>query len=151
MEPVSRRSRSGIARRRHLAPSYWDPLTTLKARPHIAVVGAGMAGLSCATTLQQAGYRVSLFDKSRSAGGRMSTRRDGSWQWDHGAQYFTARHPAFRTELRRWQDAGVAAAWPVQVAVLQRTDEIDTPGNSAGLALRRHDARRLQRAHDVAR
>ncbi|MEF8717273.1 MAG: NAD(P)-binding protein [Candidatus Accumulibacter necessarius] len=45
--------------------------------------------------LQRAGLEVSLFDKSRGPGGRMSTRRGDDWQCDHGAQYFTARHPAF--------------------------------------------------------
>ncbi|MGA8880775.1 MAG: FAD-dependent oxidoreductase, partial [Azonexus sp.] len=59
--------------------------------PHLALIGAGIAGLSCATALQQAGLKVSLFDKGRGPGGRMSTRRGDDWQCDHGAQYFTAR------------------------------------------------------------
>ena len=62
----------------------------------IAVIGAGLSGLSCAQALAQAGHPVHLFDKSRGPSGRMSTRRssDGAtdWQCDHGAQYFTARH-----------------------------------------------------------
>jgi renalase len=78
---------------------------------HLALIGAGISGLSCGTRLQQAGLEVSLFDKSRSAGGRMSTRRGDDWQCDHGAQYFTARHPDFRAEVARWQQAGVAALW----------------------------------------
>lgn len=83
--------------------------------PHIAVIGAGMAGLSCATALQQAGFQVSIFDKSRGPAGRMSTRRGDGWQCDHGAQYFTARDPAFRAEVARWQQLGAAALWPAQV------------------------------------
>jgi hypothetical protein len=79
--------------------------------PHLAVIGSGIAGLSCATALQQAGIEVSLFDKSRGPGGRMSTRRGDDWQCDHGAQYFTARHPEFRAEVARWQQAGVADLW----------------------------------------
>ncbi|EXI81308.1 MAG: Dehydrosqualene desaturase [Candidatus Accumulibacter sp. BA-94] len=79
--------------------------------PRVALIGAGIAGLSCAAQLQQAGLEVSLFDKSRGAGGRMSTRRGDGWQCDHGAQYFTARHPDFRAEVARWQQAGVAALW----------------------------------------
>lgn len=79
--------------------------------PHIAVIGAGIAGLSCATALQQAGFRVSVFDKGRGPGGRMSTRRGDGWQCDHGAQYFTARDPGFRAEVARWELAGVAAQW----------------------------------------
>jgi predicted NAD/FAD-dependent oxidoreductase len=34
--------------------------------------------------LQQAGLEVSLFDKSRNPGGRISTRRDGAWHSDIG-------------------------------------------------------------------
>lgn len=79
--------------------------------PHLALVGAGIAGLSCATVLQQAGLEVSVFDKGRGPGGRMSTRRGDSWQCDHGAQYFTARHAEFRAEVARWQQAGVADLW----------------------------------------
>ena len=89
--------------------------------PHtVAVIGAGMAGLSCAHALVQAGHAVHLFDKSRGPSGRMSTRRaedaHGPWQCDHGVQYFTARDPAFRAEVARWQQAGVAALWDARLA-----------------------------------
>ena len=90
----------------------------MSATSRIAVIGAGIAGLSCATALQQAGCTVSVFDKSRGPGGRMSTRRGSDWQCDHGAQYFTARHPDFRSEVARWQAAGVAALWTPRLAVL---------------------------------
>lgn len=83
-----------------------------------AVIGAGMAGLSCATVLQQAGHAVRVFEKSRGAGGRMSTRRGGDWQCDHGAQYFTARHPDFLLEVARWTQAGVAHRWQPRLFVL---------------------------------
>lgn len=89
----------------------------MKNHRNVAIVGAGMAGLSCAKELQKAGIVVTLFDKSRGPSGRMSTRRGEGWQCDHGAQYFTARHPAFRAEVMRWQAAGVAAVWQPQLAV----------------------------------
>lgn len=86
----------------------------------IAVIGAGLAGLSCAQALLRAGHAVHVFDKARGPSGRMSTRRaddvDGPWQCDHGAQYFTARDPAFRAEVARWQQAGVAALWNARLA-----------------------------------
>ena len=87
----------------------------VRSSPHIAIVGAGMAGLSCAQALAGAGMRVRLFDKGRGPGGRMSTRRSNDWQCDHGAQYFTARDPAFRAEVARWQAAGAAALWKAEV------------------------------------
>ncbi|MBL8413163.1 MAG: FAD-dependent oxidoreductase [Propionivibrio sp.] len=84
---------------------------------HFAVIGAGIAGLSCATALQQAGLKVSLFDKSRGPAGRMSTRHGDGWQCDHGAQYFTARDPDFRAEVSRWVEAGVAGLWKPRLKV----------------------------------
>lgn len=82
----------------------------------IAIVGAGMAGLACAEKLASAGCEVSLFDKGRRAGGRMSTRRSatshGPAAFDHGAQYMTARDPAFRARVARWREAGLVAPWP---------------------------------------
>lgn len=90
--------------------------------PYIAVIGAGIAGLSCATELHRAGFKVAVFDKSRGPAGRMSTRRGDGWQCDHGAQYFTARHPAFRAEVARWQAAGVAAPWQSRLAVIGGLD-----------------------------
>ncbi len=91
----------------------------------IAIVGAGLAGLSCAQALLQAGHTVHVFDKSRGPSGRMSTRRaeddNGPWQCDHGAQYFTARDPAFRAEVARWQQAGVAALWNARLASFDGT------------------------------
>ena len=91
----------------------------------IAVIGAGLAGLSCAQALLQAGHTVHVFDKARGPSGRMSTRRaeddNGPWQCDHGAQYFTAREPAFRAEVARWQQAGVAALWDARLASFDGT------------------------------
>ena len=62
---------------------------------HFAIIGAGMAGISAARTLVQAGHRVSVFEKSRGAGGRMATRETPFGNFDHGAQYFTVRDPRF--------------------------------------------------------
>lgn len=94
----------------------------MQKQPEIAIVGAGLAGLACARRLQLAGTRVTVLDKSRSAGGRMSTRRGEDWQCDHGAQYFTMRHPLFRAEVERWLKAGVAAPWQPTLRVIGGND-----------------------------
>jgi predicted NAD/FAD-dependent oxidoreductase len=81
-----------------------------------AIIGAGMAGLACAEQLVAQGHQVTLHDKGRGPGGRMSTRRIstdlGEVSFDHGAQYFTARDPAFVAQLGRWLETGAAAPWP---------------------------------------
>ena len=82
----------------------------------IGIIGAGIAGLACATRLTGAGQDVVLFDKGRGPGGRLSTRRlatdSGEIGFDHGAQYMTARDPAFVAQIERWVAAGHAARWP---------------------------------------
>ncbi len=74
--------------------------TPVPAAPrHIAVVGAGIAGITCARTLVQAGHTVTVFEKSRGAGGRMSCRTTEHGGFDHGAQYFTVRDARFALAL----------------------------------------------------
>ena len=63
--------------------------------PVAAFRGAGMAGVSCARQLAQAGWSVTLLDKSRGWGGRMATRKTEFGSFDHGAQYFTMRDARF--------------------------------------------------------
>jgi len=44
----------------------------LSLRQHIAVVGAGPAGLAAATTAAQRGHRVSLFERGPELGGQFN-------------------------------------------------------------------------------
>ena len=90
----------------------------------VAIIGAGMAGLSSARMLRAAGVSVTLFDKGRGLGGRMSTRRQDDVQFDHGAQYFTARGTSFRLLIRELKDRGAVAEWSDGMFV-------GTPGMSA--------------------
>lgn len=77
----------------------------------IAVIGAGIAGLVAARALS-ARHEVTLFEKARGAGGRMSTRYAGTYEFDHGAQFFTARSARFRRFLEPHIAAGHVAPWP---------------------------------------
>ena len=63
----------------------------------IAIIGAGMASLSCARTLRRAGFYVEIFEGDRVVGGRMGTSRLGVVPFDHGAQYVSVRSNRFRT------------------------------------------------------
>jgi renalase len=81
----------------------------------IVIVGAGLSGLVAARTLKENGHESVVFDKARSVGGRMATRRlsghGGTALLDHGAQFFTARSPEFQAEVDRWLSLGVAREW----------------------------------------
>lgn len=78
----------------------------------IAIIGAGLAGLSAARLLAAAGRPVRLFDKGRGVGGRLATRRithaGASHSFDHGAQYVRAEGQDFAALLEGMQ----ARAWP---------------------------------------
>jgi renalase len=89
---------------------------------NVAIIGAGIAGLSCAKALSNNGFEVTLFEKSRGVSGRLSTRVRPAWQCDHGAQYFTAKTPQFKYELEKWLMADVAQLWQPHLAVLDGHD-----------------------------
>ena len=76
----------------------------------IAVIGAGIAGLTLAQELAPLA-EVEVFEKSRGYGGRMATRSVEPYQFDHGAQFFTARSEAFKAFLQTHIERGHVARW----------------------------------------
>lgn len=94
----------------------------------IGIIGAGMAGLSAATSLKADGHELVVYDKGRGPGGRMSARRArtplGEARFDHGAQFFTARDPGFVAQVERWVSQGHAAHWDARMV------HVDASGDS---------------------
>ena len=80
--------------------------------PAIAIIGAGIAGLTCAHELAAAGMAPVVFEKGRGLGGRVATRRttEGA-QFYHGAQLITTRDDDFRRVMAAMADAGEAVSW----------------------------------------
>ena len=85
--------------------------------PSVAVIGAGLAGLTCARALADHNIDVTVFEKSGGYGGRCATRRDGPWRFDHGAQYFTVRDDRLLPYMHSWEHQGVIAPWQGTIAV----------------------------------
>ena len=71
----------------------------------IAIIGAGLSGLALASRLSDK-FDITLFDKSHSVGGRMSTRRRDGYSFDHGAQYFSVKSDEFRAFLEPYMEKG---------------------------------------------
>ncbi len=82
----------------------------------VAIVGAGIAGLSARRLLVQQGLRVLTLEKSRGVGGRIASRRARGEILDFGAQCFTQNQP-------RWRDALSALAPVIQ--------SVPSPNNSS--------------------
>lgn len=93
----------------------------------IAVVGAGISGIACATELANAGHKVVVLDRGVRLGGRMATqslRLEGKWQGhliDVGAAYPTTSHPDFAKLMKVWAKKGLAHEWTNTFHVAQGT------------------------------
>jgi len=82
----------------------------------VAIIGAGLSGLSAAQHLAAKGFDVLIVEKSQGVGGRAATRRmqlpDGTERLvDHGAQFFTARDPLFQSQVSAWLSQGICFEW----------------------------------------
>jgi predicted NAD/FAD-dependent oxidoreductase len=104
-------------------------MTCIASSFRVAVIGAGIAGATCARALSLSGCAVHVVDKSRGAGGRLATRR---LEWldphgrrriakvDHGAPAFTARSADFRQFLATTSEPGALAQWTPTLAAGSR-------------------------------
>lgn len=94
----------GEYERRVHRPSRGSPLT-------VAIIGGGVAGAAAARALKDAGQVVTVFDKGRGPGGRVSTRHEGPLRFDHGAPFFTVRDERFARWARAWWQERVINQW----------------------------------------
>lgn len=82
----------------------------------VAVVGTGISGAVCASSLAKNGISVTIFDSARGPGGRMSQRREVSEDgkelvFDHGAPYFTITNAEVLGLVSEWESRGLVAEW----------------------------------------
>ncbi len=84
----------------------------------IAIIGAGMAGITCAIELQKLGKNVIILEKSRGVGGRMATRRLFETIADHGTCYLSPKQPQFQAVFDRLIDAKVVTTWTNTISIL---------------------------------
>lgn len=76
----------------------------------IAIIGAGMAGLTLAHHLKENAHIV-VFEKARGTGGRLATRYAGQYEFDHGAQFLTLKDPDFISFMQALIDAQMLERW----------------------------------------
>ncbi|CAN1841578.1 PSPTO_1126 [Linum perenne] len=94
----------------------------------VAVVGSGISGAVCASTLAKHGVSVTLFDSARGPGGRMSRRRetceDGKeLLFDHGAPFFCATNNDVLNLVHDWESKGVESKFGVGVGKIEWLDD----------------------------
>ena len=121
-------------------------------RSKVAVVGAGLSGLSCAAALVRGGSEVQVFEKARGPGGRMSTRRRDEQTFDHGAQFFRVRSAGFAEQVEDWEKAGWVSEWSGRFGVLsdnQLVEDADSRTRWVGSPRMNAIARGLSNEADV--
>ncbi|WP_439135352.1 NAD(P)/FAD-dependent oxidoreductase [Pseudomaricurvus sp.] len=95
----------------------------------VAIIGAGIAGLTSARELTRHGVQVQVFEKSRGVGGRLANKRLEWGNIDMGAQYFTARDERFQKQVDQWREQGIVACWQFNPHSL-RSGELTTRPDS---------------------
>ena len=80
----------------------------------IAIIGAGIAGLSAGQALAKKGHEVHVFEKSRGVGGRMATRysdESAEHRFDHGIGFFSVQSEAFAKQVDHWSAKDLVKPW----------------------------------------
>ena len=109
----------------------WRILLLDKTIRSVAVVGAGVCGLSVAAKLASAGVDVHVFEKSRGMGGRLAVKRvEGLGSFDIGAQFMTADSQEFQDLLRQKTAVGLAAPWTSSMVFLSEDGSIPAHSRS---------------------
>ena len=85
------------------------------AKKSIAIIGAGLSGLTVFHKLRNAAD-ITIFEKSTKVGGRISVRVSRNFEFDHGAQFFTAKDKNFRSFLKPFIDCEVVKQWNARFA-----------------------------------
>ena len=98
----------------------------MKKKPSVAIIGAGLAGLTCATALQGMVDNLRIFEKNIFPGGRISRFRAGGYEFNHGAQFFTVNNPLFWNIVSAWQDEGIVRPWEGWIVELQKGQIINS-------------------------
>lgn len=107
----------------------------------IAVIGAGMAGLTAAKKLSDQGKRVIVFEKSRGTGGRLASKRiildtSESLSFDLGCPELTFETRAFKQQLDQWLNK--------QVITHSRTHANHFVGQNRNSSITRHLSQSLE-------
>jgi predicted NAD/FAD-dependent oxidoreductase len=96
------------------------------SQPQVAVIGAGVAGLSAARKLYDHGVATVLFEAGRRPGGRLCTQIQHDRQFDHGAQYLTPHSRRSAVLFSKWRKDGWIRPWSVLALELPERKKIDT-------------------------
>ena len=101
----------------------------------VIVIGAGLAGLSAALTLQEAGVDVEVHDSSDRVGGRVATDVIDGFRLDRGFQLINSRYPELvRLEVLKDLDF-ISASRTIDISLDDRRYSLGDPRSNPFSAL----------------
>jgi len=98
----------------------------------LAIIGGGLAGSSLGHLLQN-DATIDIFEKARGLGGRMATRYADDFEFDHGTQFFTVRHPAFQDFLAPYMLDQTVRPWEPRCVYWDGENQDLIPSEATGL------------------
>ncbi|MCW2847382.1 MAG: FAD-dependent oxidoreductase [Marmoricola sp.] len=122
----------------------------------VAVIGAGVAGLTCARALEKSGLQVRVLERSARVGGRVGTDLIDGFRCDRGFQWLNAGNPDVRASVDvaalnpRPIERGMVLAHPDGYRVLQGSQTALIAAIRSGLG-QPQDIARLVRWSDPLR
>jgi len=122
----------------------------------VAVIGAGVAGLTCARALEKSGLSVRVLERSARVGGRVGTDVVDGYRCDRGFQWINVSHPDVRESLDvaalnpRAIERGMVLAHPDGYRILQGSQATLIAAIRSGLG-QPQDIARLMRWTDPLR
>lgn len=91
-----------------------------RVRRSLVVVGGGVAGLTCAWSLQRAGHEVEVLERESVPGGRMRSERHGDFVVERGASFVTSGYRNLHDVVRALGlEAELRVTPPVRNVVLR--------------------------------
>jgi phytoene dehydrogenase-like protein len=122
----------------------------------VAVIGAGVAGLTCARALEESGLSVRVLERSARVGGRVGTDVIDGYRCDRGFQWLNAGNADVRLSVDvaalnpRPIERGMVLAHPEGYRILQGSQTALIAAIRAGLG-QPQDIARLMRWSDPLR
>lgn len=87
----------------------------------IAVIGSGLSGITVASIVKKK-FHIDIFEKSRGVGGRMSTRKEPPFVFDHGAQFFKIKTFDFMNFISELLTEKIIQPWNFKLAYFSKND-----------------------------